>query len=146
MPATIGRATGDDAERIAEIIAEVTTEPISPAQVEAWIDRRGEDGAMFVVDDSRDPLAFAAPDFDSSRPDERSFGARVRARIRRQGHGTALAEEALAFAPQRGYRRIRARLPGDNERALPFLSAIGAIVPLTNPGASFELPICEEHV
>ena len=120
MPATIGRATGDDAERIAEIIAEVTTEPhpvafsepMSPAQVEAWIDRRGEDGAMFVVDDGRDPLAFAAPDFDSSRPDERSFGARVRARIRRQGHGTALAEEALAFARQRGYRRIRARLPG----------------------------------
>ena len=69
---------------------------------------------------------------------------RVRARNRRQGHGTALAEEALAFARERDYRRIRARLPEDNEAALSFLSSIGALVPLTNPGTTFELPIYQE--
>ena len=100
---------------------------------------------MFVVDDGRRVLAFAALDFDSSRPDECSFGAWVRARYLRQGHGTALAEEALAFARERGYRRIRARLPEDNEPALSFLSSIGAMVPLTSPGASFELPIYQEQ-
>ena len=149
MPATIHKATKDDAKQISEIIAEVTgepnpvafSEPLSTEQVAAWIDRLGEEGALFVVDDGRRVLAFAAIDIDSSRPDECSFGAWVRARNRRQGHGTALAEEALAFARERGYRRIRARLPEDNEAALSFLSSIGALVPLRNPGAAFELPI-----
>ncbi len=153
MPANIRKTTTDDSAQIAEIIEEVITEPnpvvfsepMSSAQVEAWINRQGENGALFVVDDGRHVLAFAALDFDSSRPDECSFGAWVRTHNRRQGHGTALAEEALAFARERGYRRIRARLPEDNEPALSFLSAIGAMVLLTNPGASFELPIYEQH-
>jgi RimJ/RimL family protein N-acetyltransferase len=153
MPATIHKATKDDAKQISEIIAEVTgdpnpvafSEPLSAEQVAAWIDRLGEEGALFVVDDGRRVLAFAAIDIDSSRPGECSFGAWVRARNRRQGHGTALAEEALAFARERGYQRIRARLPEDNEAALSFLSSIGALVPLTNPGAAFELPIYQEN-
>ena len=153
MPATVRRATTDDARQIAEIIAEAVqedqpigfSEPLSAAQVTEWLDRQGEDGAMFVVDDGRRVLAFAAMDFDSAQPDECSFGAWVRARNRRQGHGTALAEEALAFARDRGYRRIRARLPEQNEPALSFLSSIGAMVPLTNPGTSFELPIYQER-
>ncbi len=153
MPATIRKATEDDAKQISEIIAEVTgdpnpvafSEPLSGEQGAAWIDRLGEEGALFVVDDGRHVLAFAAIDVDSSRPDECNFGARVRARNRRQGHGTALAEEALAFARERGYRRIRARLPEDNEAALSFLSSIGALVPLTNPGTTFELPIYQEN-
>ena len=153
MPATIHKATKDDAKQISEIIAEVTrdpnpvafSEPLSTEQVAAWIDRLGEEGALFVVDDGRRVLAFAAIDIDPSRPDECSLGAWVRARNRRQGHGTALAEEALAFARERGYRRIRARLPEDNEAALSFLSSIGALVPLRNPGAAFELPIYQEN-
>ncbi len=152
MPATIRKARQDDAKQISEIITEVTgdpnpvafAEPLSAEQVAAWIERLGEEGALFVVDDGRRVLAFAAIDVDSSRPGECSFGAWVRARNRRQGHGTALAEEALAFARERGYRRIRARLPEDNEAALSFLSSIGALVPLTNPGATFELPIYQE--
>lgn len=149
MPTTIRRATPEDAEQIAEIIAEVVSDPDpvgfdhawTPAEVRSWIHRQGENGAMFVVDDGRHVLAFAAMDFDSSKPDECTFGAWVRARNRRQGHGTVLAEEALAFARQRGYKRIRARLPDQNEPALSFLSSIGALVPLMNPGTTFELPI-----
>jgi len=153
MPATIRKATTDDSAQIAEILGEVIaepnpvafSEPLPPAQVEAWIDRQGENGALFVVDDGRHVLTFASLDFDSSRPDECNFGAWVRTRNRRQGHGTALAGEAPAFARERGYRRIRARLPEDNEPALSFLSSIGAMVSITNPGASFELPIYEQH-
>ncbi len=149
MPATIRRATPDDAEQIAEIIAGVVAEPNpvgfqrewTPDEVRAWIKRQGEHGAMFVVDDGRHIVAFAAMDFDSSKPEESTFGAWVRARNRRQGHGSALAEEALAFARQHGYKRIRARLPERNEPALSFLSSIGALVPLMSPGTVFELPI-----
>jgi ribosomal protein S18 acetylase RimI-like enzyme len=153
MPTTVRLATPEDADQIAEIIAEVVSDPDPVSfdhawtadEVRSWIRRQGENGAMFVVDDGRRVLGFAAMDFDSSKPDESTFGAWVRARNRRQGHGTTLAEEALAFARQRGYRRIRARLPEHNEPALSFLSSIGALVPLMNPGTTFELPIYHDE-
>lgn len=149
MPINVRSATLEDADQIAEIIGEVVSEPDpvgfdhawTPDEVRAWIKRQGDNGAMFVVDDGRHVLAFAAMDFDSSRPDECTFGAWVRERNRRQGHGSMLAEEALAFARQHGYKRIRARLPERNEPALSFLSSIGALVPLMSPGTAFELPI-----
>ena len=149
MAAEVRRADTKDAAQIAEIIAEVRgdsnptgfEDAQTPEQIEAWITRQGGSGAMFVVDDGRHVLAFAALDFDSSEPDECSFGAGGRVQNRRQGHGTALAEDALAFARDRGYKRIRARLPQDNEPALSYLSSIGALVPMTNPGTRFELPI-----
>jgi GNAT superfamily N-acetyltransferase len=106
MPAAIRRATKDGAAQIAEIIAEISSDPdpvgfaetLSTEEVVAWIDRQGDNGVMLVVDDGRQVLGFAALDFDSSQPSECSFGAWLRARNRRQGHGhgTALAEEALA--------------------------------------------------
>jgi L-amino acid N-acyltransferase YncA len=152
MEPAIRTATQEDAEQIAEIIEEVLaegrpvafTEPMSSEAVRAWIERQGDSGTMIVVDDGRFIRGFASIDFDSSQPGECTFGAWVRARYRRQGNGTALAEEALAFARQHGYRRIRGRLPEQNEPALSSLSAIGALVPLTNPGASFELPVYHE--
>ena len=151
MPAQVRRATPDDADDIAAVIAEVIAtgepvvlQPLSTDEVKAWMRRQGDDGAMFVVDDGRFILAFGAVDFDSARPNECSFGSWVRPVNRRQGHGTALAEEALAFARERGYRRVRGRLPENNEAALSYLSSIGALVPLQNPGMSFELPIYDE--
>jgi RimJ/RimL family protein N-acetyltransferase len=153
MPAEARRATKADAAQIAEIISEVVQEPNPVAfnrpwsvdEVEQWMDRQGDDGAIFVIDDGRQILGFSALDFDSSEPDEASFGTWMRQRNRRQGHGTMLAEVALAFARERGYKRIRARLPDNNEPALSYLSSIGALVPLTNPGTSFELPIYQER-
>jgi GNAT superfamily N-acetyltransferase len=152
MPAEVRRATPDDADDIASIIAELisTGEPVafqapmSTDEVKAWMRRQGDDGAMFVVDDGRFILGFAAVDFDSASPNECSLGSWVRPLNRRQGHGTVLAEEAIAFARERGYRRIRGRLPKDNEAALSYLSAIGALVPMKNPGMTFELPIYDE--
>jgi L-amino acid N-acyltransferase YncA len=153
MPAEVRRATPDDADDISAIIAElvrgeesvVFTEPMPPDEVKAWMDRQGDNGVMLVVDDGRFILGFAAVDFDSSRPNECSYAAWILPRNRRQGHGTALAEEAIAFARERGYRRIRGRLPNNNEAALSYLSAIGALVPIQNPGMAFELPVYEEE-
>ncbi len=63
---------------------------------------------------------------------------------RRKGLGTAMAEYALGFARDKGFRRIRGRLPENNTSALSFLSGIGALVPMTNPDAVYELPLYEE--
>ena len=64
---------------------------------------------------------------------------------RRKGLGTNLAELALRFAREKGYKRIRGNLPDNNETALSFLSGIGALVPIYNPEVVFELPIYGEH-
>ncbi|MSQ42531.1 MAG: GNAT family N-acetyltransferase [Dehalococcoidia bacterium] len=152
MPVTIRRATKADAAQIAEIIGEVILEPDpviltrewSAGEITAWMERQGDSGAFFVVEDRERVLSFATIDFDSAEPDEASFGAWVRRINRRQGHGSALARHCLAFARECGYKRIRARLPERNEAALSYLSSIGALVPLTNPCATFELPIYRE--
>jgi ribosomal protein S18 acetylase RimI-like enzyme len=152
MPAEVRRATPDDADDISSIVSELFStgeqvdflQPMTTDEVKSWMRRQGEDGAMFVVDDGRFILGFCAVDFDSARPNECTLGSWVRPANRRQGHGTALAEEALAFARERGYRRIRGRLPENNEAALSYLSSIGALVPMKNPGMTFELPIYEE--
>lgn len=153
MPTEVRRATMPDAEQIAEVIGEVLSEGENVAlrevrtsdDVRAWMDRQGDDGVMLVVDDGRFVLGFAAVDFDSAEPAECTLGSWVRPQNRRQGHGTALAEEAIAFARERGYRRVRGRLPEGNEPALSYLSSIGALVPMQNPGMAFELPIYEEE-
>ncbi len=152
MAATVRRATPDDADQIAEIIGEIILEdnPVgfdrewSDDEVVAWMERQGDQGTMLVIDDGRHILGFAAIDFDSAEPEECSFGSWIRERNRRQGYGTELANEALAFARQQGYKRIRARLPRDNEPALSYLSSIGALVPLRSPGTRFELPVYQE--
>jgi RimJ/RimL family protein N-acetyltransferase len=152
MTATVRRATPDDADQIAEIIGEIILEdnPVgfdrewSSDEVLAWMERQGTQGTMLVIDDGRHILGFAAIDFDSAEPEECSFGSWIRARNRRQGYGTELANEALAFARQHGYKRIRARLPRDNEPALSYLSSIGAMVPLRSPGTRFVLPVYHE--
>ena len=149
MAVEVRRGTKSDAAQIAEIIAELLHEPtpitFSRAQtteeVETWMERQGESGAFFVVEDRGKLLGFATVDFNSAEPDAATFGAWIRTQNRRQGHGTALAEHCLSFARSKGYKRIKARLPQNNEAALSYLSAIGAMVPLFNPGTSIELPI-----
>jgi RimJ/RimL family protein N-acetyltransferase len=149
MPGTIRRAEASDAAQIAEIIGGLIAEP-NPVgfdrvwtadEISQWIARQGDQGAFFVIDDGGRVLGFATMDFNTAEPDAASFGAWIRRENRRAGFGTLLAEYCLAFARERRYRRIRARLPEDNEAALSFLSSIGALVPLFNPGTSFELPI-----
>ena len=155
MAVEIRPATRDDAQQIAEVMAEVRTDPYptglddnikSAADVQAWLERLGTAGTIVVADDGRQILAFASiqPALDEN-PEECQFGAWVRPRNRRQGHATALAEEALGFARERGYRRIKGLLPDANEPALSYLSAIGALVPFLDPGATFELPLTEDE-
>jgi L-amino acid N-acyltransferase YncA len=153
MPANIRQAAKSDASQISEIISELLREPHpvafdsprSPQDVEEWIERQGDAGTFFVVEDDRGRImGFATVDFNSAEPDAATFGAWIRQQHRRQGHGTALAEYCLAFARAKGYSRIKARLPRDNEPALSYLSSIGALVPLFNPGTTFELPIYQE--
>ena len=143
------RAAAGDAAQIAAIIAELIEEPqpvaferaLSTAEVrDAWLGDDEGGAAVFVVEDAGRLLAFAVVEPLEGASEDCSLGAWVRAAERRKGYATVLAEEALAFTRERGYQAIRARLPEDNEPALSYLSSIGALVPLANPGAHFVLP------
>lgn len=152
MTPAVRRATAEDASQISDIISEVLQEgvpvaldgPMTAADVQAWHERMGDRGAIFAVDDDSRVLAFGIIDPLEDNPDECFYGAWVRLNERRKGYATLLAEQALAFAREVGYGGIRARLPEGNEPALSYLSAIGAMVPFTNPGAHFELPLEQE--
>jgi L-amino acid N-acyltransferase YncA len=143
------QATDDDAERIARIIAAIVEEPnpvafegpLSPEQVRTWLARLGEQGGVFLCLIDGEVVGFSALDFDTQEPETAVLGVWMLPEHRRKGLGTALAGYALGFARGKGYRRIRGRLPKENQMALSFLSSIGALVPLYNPDAVFELPL-----
>ena len=150
---TYRQATIHDAEAIAEIISTVVQEPnpvgfdgpTTAEEVRTRLTRLGGEGGIFLCIIEGKAVGFSAIDFDTAQPDTAIVGVWLLSEHRRKGLGTALAEYALGFARDKGYKRIRGRLPEHNETALSFLSSIGALVPMTNPDAVFELPIYEEH-
>jgi RimJ/RimL family protein N-acetyltransferase len=145
----IRRATTDDAADISAVITEILKDPepvalrseLSEEQVARWIDRLGNQGGLFVAEVDGRVVGFSALDFNTEEPDTATLGVWLLTSHRMKGIGTMLAERALAHARDIGYRRIRGRLPQGNEVALSFLSSIGALVPLYNPEARFELPL-----
>lgn len=147
------QATNDDAEEIAAIINAVVQEPnpvgfdgtTTAERVRTWLARQGDEGGIFLCLLEDRAVGFSALDFDTQNPETTVLGVWVLSEHRRKGLGTALAECALGFARDKGYKRIRGRLPEQNETALSFLSGIGALVPMYNPEVVFELPIYEER-
>jgi GNAT superfamily N-acetyltransferase len=146
---TYRQANINDADAISAVIAEVVKEPspvafdgpMSPEQVRTWLSRMGGEGGAFLAIIDGKVVGFSALDYNTFEPDTVVLGAWLLPEARRKGIGTALAEYALGFARDKGYKRIRGRLPSDNEIALSFLSSIGALVPIYNPEARFELPL-----
>lgn len=138
-----------DAGAVASVIAQIFEEasPVgfdhawSAAEVLTWLRRHGTNGRLFVAETDSGIAGFASLDFNTQEPDTGTLGVWVLPEWRRKGLGTELAECALRFAREAGYRRIRGRLPQDNEAALSFLSQIGAMAPLANPEMRFELPL-----
>jgi GNAT superfamily N-acetyltransferase len=147
------QATIHDAEAIAAVIAAVVAEPnpvgfegpLSADDVRTWLTRLGGEGGIFLCSLDNKLIGFSALDFDTHQPDTVVLGVWLLPEYRRKGLGTSLAEYALGFARDKGYKRIRGRLPQQNQVALSFLSGIGALVPMYNPETVFELPIHEEH-
>jgi len=142
------RATLSDANEIADIVRGLGTRENMglPAEftdetARQWIKRLGDQGTLIIVFDGSIPVAFGGIDFNTTEPDIAVLGVWVVPQYRRRGVATDLAEELIEFARSRGYRRIRGRLPANNEPALSFLSGIGAMVPLRNPDMTFELPL-----
>jgi GNAT superfamily N-acetyltransferase len=146
---TYRQANTNDAEAISGVIAEVVKEPnpvafdraLSPGEVRTWLQRLGGDGGVFLAIIEGRVVGFGALDYNTFEPDTVILGVWMLKEARRRGIGTALAEYALGFARDKGYKRIQGRLPSDNEVALSFLSSIGALVPIYNPEARFELPL-----
>lgn len=143
----IRRATKDDAGAIAAVVRGLGDQNVGLSgewnadRVREWLRRLGEDGIIVVAYDGSIPAAFGALDFNTTEPEIGLLGVWVLPEHRRRGLATELADRVVDFARDRGYRRIRGRLPDGNEPALSFLSAIGAMVPLRNPNMSFELPL-----
>lgn len=141
------RATPDDCEAIADIVRTLGGENVGlDASFDAdaartWIKRLGDEGTIELAFDGSIPIAFGALDFNTAEPDTATLGVWVSPTYRRRGLATDLAERLIEYARDRGYHRIRGRLPDENEPALSFLSSIGAMVPLRNPQMSFELPL-----
>lgn len=149
---TYRQATIHDADAIAEIINTVIKEPnpvgfdgpTTPERVRTWLTRQGGEGGIFLCEIDGTAIGFSAMDFDTHEPDTAVLGVWLLPEYRRKGLGTSLAEYALGFARDKGYKRIRGRLPEQNNDALSFLSSIGALVPMYNPEAEYELPLYEE--
>jgi GNAT superfamily N-acetyltransferase len=149
---TYRQATIHDADEIAAIINTVIQEPnpvgfdgpTTPDEVRTRLIRLGGEGGIFLCILDGKSIGFSAIDFDTAQPDTGVLGVWLLPEYRRKGLGTGLAEYALGFARDKGYRRIRGRLPAENTTALSFLSSIGALVPIINPETVFELPIYEE--
>lgn len=143
------RATASDAEDIAAVFRGLGTgeniglpaEYTTAQRTREWVQRLGENGVVVMAYDGSIPVAFGAIDYTTTEPETALLGVWVLPDHRRRGLATDLAEELLEFARERGYRRIRGRLPDENEPALSFLSSIGAMVPLRNPDMTFELPL-----
>ena len=143
------RAAKADAAAIAAVIREVVEgpnpvvfdRPWSGDEVSSWMARLGESGAIWAAETGGEVIGFGALDFNTQRPETATLGVWLRSQWRRQGIGTVLAEHLLAHAREQGFRRIVGSLPENNEAALSFLSAIGALAPLINPESRFELPL-----
>ncbi len=142
-------ATTADAATVAAVIKEVFAGPtpigfdhaLNSEEVRGWIERLGDQGAMFVAERNGEIAGFGALDFNTQQPDTATLGVWQRSEFRRQGIGTALAECLLEHARARGFKKIVGRLPENNEAALSFLSSIGGLVPIFNPEMHFELPL-----
>ncbi|HEY7269846.1 MAG TPA: GNAT family N-acetyltransferase [Dehalococcoidia bacterium] len=144
----IRRATEDDAEDVSAVISEIVKAPepvaiqaMTPEEVATRIRRIGDQGGIFLCEDGGNVVGFSMLDFNTDDPDTATLGVWLLDSHRKMGLGTRLAERALELARDKGYKRIRGRLPADNEIALSFLSSIGALVPLYNPETRFELPL-----
>jgi len=146
---TYRQANVNDAAAIVHVIEVAMQEPnpvgfdhaLTPDEVRTWLSRLGGEGGVFLAIIDGKVVGFAALDYNTIEPDTVVLGVWMLPEVRRRGIGTALAEYALGFARDKGYKRIRGRLPQNNEVALTFLSSIGALVPIYNPEARFELPL-----
>lgn len=146
---TYRQANVNDAASIAHVIEVAMQEPnpvgfdhpLTNDEVRTWLSRLGGEGGVFLAIIGGKVVGFAALDYNTIEPDTVVLGVWMLPEVRRRGIGTALAEYALGFARDKGYKRIRGRLPQNNEVALTFLSSIGALVPIYNPEARFELPL-----
>ena len=141
------QATVADAAAIASIAhalrdeANTSLPNLDTEMAREWLARLEEGGAAAIALDGSIPVAFGAVEGSADEPETGELGVWVLPDHRRRGIATELADELLELARERGFRRIRGRLPEGNEPALSFLSAIGGMVPLRNPDMTFELPL-----
>ena len=144
------RATARDGQQIASVAARMSLDgsgetglppSLTAAEVVGRMRSYRRRGAWFICRIDRQTAGFAALE---PVPDEKkvaALGVWVLPSFRRQGVGTQLALMALEFAREKGYRKVRGRIPAGNEAALSFFSSIGALVPRVGGDLRYELPL-----
>jgi ribosomal protein S18 acetylase RimI-like enzyme len=151
MPKTIfRRATARDAHQIASVAARIGLDGVkasglpphlTAAEVVGRMRSYRRRGAWFICRIDRQTAGFAALEPVSDEKKTAALGVWVLPSFRRQGVGTQLALMALNFAREKGYGKVRGRIPAGNEAALSFFSSIGALVPRVGGALRYELPL-----
>ena len=128
---TINAEGGDNA-----LPAKMTADDVA-----ALIRRLGERGGLFYCRDDDQLAGFASLQPDPNEPNTAVMGVWVGPSHRRKGIGTELARCGTEYARDVGYAKLRGTIPGSNEPALSFFSAVGPIVQLEGGGMGYELPV-----
>lgn len=114
---------------------------MSPAEVKESVERIGDRGGIFFCKDGDTMVGFAR--LSPAPEDEQTavMGVWVRSSHRRRGIGTELARVGTEYAKSAGFAKLRGTIPGNNQGALSFFSAVGPIVHLEGGGMGYELPV-----
>jgi L-amino acid N-acyltransferase YncA len=154
--ATVERINQDDArevERLAPGVANVVNSIVAEGpnmalpgrmnadQVKDWINELGERGGMFYALVRDKVVAFAALRAMDEEAGTARVGVWVLPEHRRRGLGMELSRAAIEYARARGYSKLQGTIPGDNESALSFFSAVGPIAAIEGGGMRYELPV-----
>jgi len=144
------KATARDAQQIASVAARMGLDGsgetglpshLTAAEVIGRMRSYRRRGAWFVCRIDEQTVGFAALEPASDEKKAAALGVWVLPSFRRQGVGTQLALMALEFAREKGYGKVRGRIPAGNELALSFFSSIGALVPRVGGALRYELPL-----
>ena len=110
-------------------------------QVKSWINELGDKGGMFYALVRDHVVAFAALRAMEDDSGTARLGVWVLPEYRRRGLGTELSRAAIEHAREQGYRTLQGTIPGENEPALSFFSAVGPLVAVAGGAMQYELPV-----
>lgn len=114
---------------------------MSPAEVRERVERFGDRGGIFYARDGDEVVGFAQVSPAPEDEETAVMGVWIRNSHRRRGIGTELVRLGTEYAKSAGFGKLRGTIPGNNQGALTFFSAVGPIVQLEGGGMGYELPV-----
>lgn len=143
----------DEAARIAvevsRIIDEIRAEgqnmalpsAMTPEEVLARAERHGSKGGVIYALVREHAVAFGFLSPSEGEENTAVLGVWVLPEFRRRGIGMEISRYAIEIARENGYTKLHGTIPGDNEPALSFFSAVGPIAAIEGGNMRYELPV-----